>query len=426
MTSKKGTLSTDSYKGVRDFYPEDKYLQNYIFDVMSKTAESFGYLDYSASILEPTELYESKTSDEIINEQAYNFEDRGGRRVTLRPEMTPSVARMVAGKSRELTFPLRLYSIPNLFRYERPQRGRLREHWQLNADIFLSRKETDTTHHLMNAEVEIIHLAHSVLTSFGASEGDFEIRIGSRNSLQAELDHRKINPTDQREITQLIDKKGKLDESERTARLKELGADFTISESEDIKWTRETLKKLGINNTIFDPDIVRGFDYYTGIVFEIFDTSKENKRSIAGGGGYGNLTELFGGDQISGTGFGMGDVTITDFLETHNLLPEYQSSTDLYICTLDSAHIPLAQEFAQKLRLLDISTAVNYTDKKVGDQIKLADKSKIPFVLCIGENEIAEDSFTIKNLKTGNEEMFSHVTESDGYKKIAEHIFGST
>ena len=136
MTDKK--LKTESYKGVRDFYPEDMAIQRYIFDTWSKTAESFGYERYDASILEPSDLYKSKGAEnaEIINDQSYTFIDRGERDVTLRPEMTPTVARMVAGKKRELKFPLRWYSIPNLFRYERPQRGRLREHWQLNCDLF--------------------------------------------------------------------------------------------------------------------------------------------------------------------------------------------------------------------------------------------------------------------------------------------------
>ncbi len=168
-------LSTESYKGVRDFYPEDMFVQKYLFTTMRKVVESFGYLEYGASILEPTELYKAKTGEEIVNEQTYSFKDRGERDVTLRPEMTPTVARMVAARKRELSFPLRWYSIPNLFRYEKPQRGRLREHFQLNVDIFGA-----TT---LDAEKEIVMIASNILQAYGAKNTDFVIRISSRKML---------------------------------------------------------------------------------------------------------------------------------------------------------------------------------------------------------------------------------------------------
>src|SRR4051812_4163166 len=163
------SLSTEPYKGVRDFYPEDMFIENYIFDIMRKTVEQFGYMEYGASILEPTELYKAKSGDEIVNEQTYSFKDRGDRDVTLRPEMTPTVTRMVAARKKELSFPLRWYSIPNLFRYEKPQRGRLREHFQLNVDLF----GVDNA----NAEVEVISLASSIMKNFGAKSESFSIKI---------------------------------------------------------------------------------------------------------------------------------------------------------------------------------------------------------------------------------------------------------
>src|ERR1041385_3117228 len=160
-------LSTDPYKGVRDYFPEDLAIQKYIFNIWRKTAESFGYVEYNASALERTELYQAKTGEEIVNEQTYTFLDRGGRSVTLSPEMTPTVARRVAGRARELSYPLRWYSIPNLFRYERPQRGRLREHWQLNVDLFGSPS--------LYADAEVIGVAYGVMRAFGAKEEDFVI-----------------------------------------------------------------------------------------------------------------------------------------------------------------------------------------------------------------------------------------------------------
>jgi len=185
-------LSTESYKGVRDFYPEDQAALNHIFSTMRSVVERAGYVEYHASVLEPAELYRSKgaENEEIINEQSYTFTDRGGREVALRPEMTPTVARMVAARRRELGFPLRLYSIPNVFRYERPQRGRLREHWQLNVDLFGSRSAA--------ADAEVIMVAHELMVAFGARESDFIIKVGSRAYLnQVIKDHVSLGSQDQ-------------------------------------------------------------------------------------------------------------------------------------------------------------------------------------------------------------------------------------
>ena len=304
-------LSTESYKGVKDFYPEDMAIENYIFDVWKKTAESFGFKEYSASILEPAELYKSKTSEEIVNEQMFTFTDRGGREVALRPEMTPTLARMVAARRKSLKFPLRWYSIPNVFRYERPQRGRMREHWQLNCDLLGIAG--------VEAEVEIISLAYKIMKEFGAKDEDFVIKIGSRANLIGWLIEHNIPKEKHEEIIRLIDKKDKLSEEEYDTKRKKLGFDFKMTESPVIKSLILRLNENGINNIEFDPNIVRGFDYYTGMVFEVFDRHSDNRRSLFGGGRYDNLLEIFGVDPIPTVGFGMGDVTIRDFLETHNL-----------------------------------------------------------------------------------------------------------
>src|ERR1035437_10037839 len=165
-------LSTEAYKGVRDFYPEDMFVQKHIFERMRKAVEKFGYSEYGASVLEPSDLYKAKSGEEIVNEQTYTFKDKGDREVSLRPEMTPTVARMIAAKLKEFSFPLRWYSIPNLFRYENPQRGRMREHWQLNVDIFGVKN--------LNAEVEAIAIASKIMRNFGLKDADFEIKINNR------------------------------------------------------------------------------------------------------------------------------------------------------------------------------------------------------------------------------------------------------
>jgi histidyl-tRNA synthetase len=283
-------LGTDPYKGVRDFYPEDMAIQNYIFKIWREVVESFEYVEYSASILEPSELYKSKTSEEIVNEQMFTFTDRGGREVALRPEMTPTLARMVAARRRNLKFPLRWYSIPNVFRYERPQRGRRREHWQLNCDLIGIAG--------VEAEIEIISLAHAIMKAFGAKDEDFEIQVNSRKAIPEGVTMETIR---------------KIDRGEEL--------DISIDETLEIRTLLEKLNRKDIQNAKFNPKIVRGFDYYTGMVFEVFDTHEENRRSLFGGGRYDNLLEIFDVEPIPAVGFGMGDITIRDFLETHKLKP---------------------------------------------------------------------------------------------------------
>lgn len=281
-------LTTEPYKGVRDFYPEDMRVQNYIFSTWRKVAEARGYEEYSASLLEYSDLYKSKGNEEIVNEQTYSFTDRGGREVTLRPEMTPTLARLVAARRKALKFPLRWYSIPNVFRYERPQRGRRREHWQLNCDLVGVAG--------MEGDAEIIELAYKIMTAFGATESNFSIRINSRAAL-AGVDKTTLRAWD---------KNGKPE-----------GVNISITPA--LKDVLASLTERGITNAVFDPDIVRGFDYYTGMVFEVFDTHEANRRSLFGGGRYDNLLEIFGVEPVPCVGFGMGDITIRDFLETHNL-----------------------------------------------------------------------------------------------------------
>ncbi len=297
-------IDTAPYKGVRDFYPKAMHLEKYLFSTMRTVAERFGYVEYSASPLEPAELYRAKSGEEIVNNQTYTFIDRGDREVTLRPEMTPTVARMVAGQKRELGFPLRWYSIPNLFRYENPQRGRLREHYQLNVDIFGVQG--------LEAEYEIISLASNLMTEFGATPTDFSILVNSRKVMNDLFQNLEVSSGNQHTLSKLIDKKAKVDSANFKASIeKVLGEktecfiealsssksliDLLGPENENIKYLMNLLAMLsrgGLSNVVFSPTLMRGFDYYTEIVFEIFDTNPDNKRSLFGGGRYDNLTEL--------------------------------------------------------------------------------------------------------------------------------------
>lgn len=404
-------LSTESYKGVRDFYPSDWAKLAAVFEKSRAVLRARGYEEYQASPLEHSELYESKGNEEIISEQTFSFEDRGGRRVTLRPEMTPTLARMVAGKRRELAFPLRWFSIGNRFRYERPQKGRLREFFQTDVDLIgLPEGEAD---------LEIVMLASEILKSFGASSADFTIRINSRKLLRLASESVGLAEGDAaRAYWQLVDRKGKMRKEEFEAARKEFSADplAAIDAATDEKVAEEKsrvialvteLQKRGVKNVSFDTDIVRGFDYYTGIVFEINDASPENPRALFGGGRYDSLMSLFGGDPIPAVGFAFGDVTMLDFLETHNLLPAVATAPELYIGTPSVGDIEKAQEFAATLRTLGIRTFVNLTSKGLGDQIKDASRRSIPYFTAFGAEEAKSKKVRVKTLASGTEKKVS-------------------
>jgi histidyl-tRNA synthetase len=412
-------ISTESYKGVRDFYPKDQAIQNYIFSVMKKVAESWGYEEYGASVLEPLALYKSKSSEEIVNEQIYSFNDRGGREVALRPEMTPTLARMIAGKIQELPPPTRWYSIPNLFRYEKPQRGRLREHWQLNMDIF------GVSDFL--AEVEIISVAFNIMKKFGAEEKDFQIKINSRNLLDDVFKKIKIDEDKRMFVYRLLDKKEKMPDGDFKHSLKTLIGEKSTEEllenlyfgeglftmmneslaAKRLNKTIEMLRQNGVSNLVFTPTLTRGFDYYTGTVFEVFDTNKENPRALFGGGRYDDLVSSFTSQKVPAIGFGMGDVTIRDFLETHKLLPKINSATDIYICIAPDTKIEEVYKTAETFRKNNINIAVDISGRKLSDQLKSLDKRNVPFVVTIGSEELKSRNFTLRNTETREEKSGS-------------------
>lgn len=395
----KNKLSVEPYKGVRDFYPEDQAFLNWLFKTLRGEVERAGYVEYHASILEPAELYKAKGADneEIVNEQSYTFTDRGGREVALRPEMTPTVARMVAARRRELGFPLRLYSIPNVFRYERPQRGRLREHWQLNVDLFGSRSPA--------ADAEIIMVAYGIMAALGARQSDFEIRVGSRQAINTIAQESELGEAQTKQLLGLLDRRAKMSEVDFDLEIKKLGVTKSLLSPkvvpEDIAQMLQEFRAAGINNIVYDPSVVRGFAYYTGIVFEVFDTHKENNRALFGGGRYDNLTALFDDEPLPGVGFGMGDVTIRDFLAVRGLIPPYTPATAVYLAVTAPELAVRAQALAGELRGGGVNVAVDFGERKLGDQIKAAAKHKIPWLIVVGEDELASGVYNVKNLETG-------------------------
>ncbi len=400
-------LPTEPYKGVRDFYPEDYAIQQYIFETWAYTAESFGYERYDASVLESADLYKAKgaENEEMVNEQTYTFTDRGDREVTLRPEMTPTVARMIAKKQKELAFPVRWYSIPNLFRYERSQRGRLREHWQLNCDMFGADD--------ISADVEIIALAYQIFMNFGADESMFEILVNNRQTMQKAYE--MLGITDEAmvtAITRLNDHKDKIDDVTYLNDLRAIVTDAALAqEIKNMIEQKDTgdsavvagLKELGIENVRLDRSLARGFDYYTGTIFEFKDTHPENNRSLLGGGRYDNLTALFSKEPVSGVGFGFGDVSMRNFLESHELMSTNITSPTLMVIPVESEYNLAGQKIAQQFRQAGISVATDISTRKVGKKLDAASNQFVDYALILGEDDISKQEYVLKNLAEGTE-----------------------
>ncbi len=422
-------LSKTPYRGTRDFFPEQMRLRNYIFSKMAEVSELFAYEPYDGPLLEEIELYRAKSGEELINEQVYNFVDRGEREVAIRPEMTPTVARMVAQIHREVSKPLRWYAIPNLMRYEKPQKGRLREFWQYNADIFGAPENL--------GDLEIIQLAIAIMKSFGATNEHFEILINSRRFVDYVFAGPiNLSPEMTKKLYKLIDKKNKMPAEKFSAEVQQITSDpkkaeifekyVSLSSMKDIEtFFKETysganqeedfakslkplmtlfsqLESLGFKDFIkFDPSIVRGLDYYTDVVFEIFDKHPENRRAIAGGGAYANLLAIFGETPLPGIGFGMGEVPLTDFLTTHKLIPSFaKQDVQLLIGYLDASAEKTALTVANALRSGGVKVEVLLGEAKPKKIFSHSDKKEPHFLLMLGSDEVSTNEVQLKDLKT--------------------------
>jgi histidyl-tRNA synthetase len=419
-------LSTKPYKGARDFYPEDKRLQKYLFSIWRTVVERYGYEEYDAPIIEPIEIYLAKSGEEIVNEQTYEFIDRGKRQVVIRPEMTPTVSRMVADKRQELAYPLRWYSIPNLWRYERPQNGRLREHWQLNVDVFGIKD--------VNAEIELLTLVDSIFKEFKASSDMYEIKLNHRGLTNYILkEYLGLEQAEMHKITKLVDRMNKMSKPDFISALDEILSSkqkeegiteklMSILSKDKIAELPEAVKKnesykelvqviselkdLDITNVKYDPSIMRGFDYYSGLVFEVTDNDPDNNRAMLGGGRYDGLVGLFGVSPVPTVGFGWGDVTLINFLKGHHLLDKLEPETEIYVALIADV-ASKSSKVVQDLRRHGINVAVDYSGRKLGDQLKTADKKGISRVLIIGEEELKTNKFKLKDLNSAIEEELS-------------------
>ncbi|MFD9960471.1 histidine--tRNA ligase [Amycolatopsis sp. NPDC058986] len=405
-------LPTAPTRGTRDFLPAEMSVRTQVFGHLYEVLERRGFLRYDGPILEPAEIYEAKSGQEIADQQLYTLTDKGGRRLALRPEMTPSVARMIAGNAKSLSFPVRWYSHPNCHRYEKPQRGRVREHWQINADIFGS----DSA----NCEIEIFELVHDLMTTLGATGDMFAVRVNDRNLLSsALLDLVGVSPEHLAQVFGLVDRWEKLD-SEKLAesaagiglsdkqfeKLTEvLGAGTALLDElpEHVKESSNLVKVLASSAASlvrFEPMIVRGLAYYTSTVFEVFDTSPENRRALFGGGRYSDLASLFTPQQIPGIGFGMGDVTLMDFLETHELAPAPRSEVDVMVVPVVEELSDAAREVATSLRRAGLRTSTPIELRKLGKELARADKAGAAAVVIVGQEDWAAGNVTVRSLAT--------------------------
>jgi histidyl-tRNA synthetase len=413
-------LSKKPYKGCRDFFPKDMRFRNYIFNIMQDTCESFAYEPYDGPLLEEVKLYLAKSGEELIGEQIYDFVDKGKRHVAIRPEMTPTVARMAAQVHREIAKPFRWYSISNFMRYEKPQRGRLREFTQLNVDVFGAPDEL--------AAFEVIDLTCSLLKNFGATESMFSIQINDRKIVDAVFNQiLKLNEEQSTKLYKVIDKSKKVTSEALDKMISEIITDpqtvlnfkryIGLSSFEDLLdfleenelnviaetflWFYKKIKGTSLSKYVnYDPTIVRGLDYYTGIVFEIFDKHPDNRRAIAGGGAYANLLQIFDENPLAGIGFGLGDVTLKDFLESHGLLPDLSKpSHDLMIAYFDDESESVAIQLASNLRKDGMKVDLCLGVMKFKKVFKTAEQRNHNMLAMIGENEREAGLVQLKNLK---------------------------
>jgi len=412
-------LTTQPYKGTRDFFPEDMRFREAMFAVMHRVVRQYGFDQIDAPIIEPVDLYLAKTSEEIVGQQIYSFKDRGDRLVAIRPEMTPTVARMVAARFQETPKPVRWYSIPNVWRYEQPGKGRLREHWQLNCDIFGAASEK-------LADLELLNLAVDLLRGYGATAEHFKVYLSHRSILNGVLGGElKLPPEKWPNVARIMDKRAKVKpeayaamlEAEGVTALQKAELDFFLLEKLDYLKKKyhlegaqyvielmQALETLGLGDFIeYDPGVVRGFDYYTGLVFEVFDNHPDNRRSLFGGGRYNNLVGAFGKDTLNAVGFGMGDVTLEDFLRTHKLLEDQPRRVELYIAVLDEKLATHALQLAAKLRQRGKTCEVSLGATKLGKQFQEAEKKQIARLIILGEDEVASSVYTVKTLATGEQ-----------------------
>lgn len=407
--------------GFRDFYPEELTLRNHIFAIWRSVAVRYGFEEYDGPPLESLELYTQKSGDEIVG-QLYTFKDKGDREVALRPEMTPTLARMVAAHAQALKKPIRWFSMPQLFRYERQQRGRLREHFQLNMDIIGEAGPL--------ADAELIAAAIDVMRAFGLGPQDVQARISDRRVLRALLLGRGVTEAQLPATFAVIDKNERVPQDVLGDMLRDAGigkreteAVFEIAglrgidavsaalakvkggeeAGEPLRTAAEALGAMGLGDFVqVDLTIVRGLAYYTGIVFELFDTAKK-LRAICGGGRYDDLLKALGGPDLPALGFGMGDVVLGELLKERSVAPKASTELGAFLVAVSGDDVAPVLRLAHALRDRGIAVEYGLRHASVRKQLDLAAARGAPRAVIVGPEERAAGLAVVRDLNAGTE-----------------------
>ncbi|MDP6331743.1 MAG: histidine--tRNA ligase [SAR324 cluster bacterium] len=400
-------------KGTRDFFPDEMRIRNWLFQVWRSVSEQAGFEEYDTCVLEHEELYIRKAGDEI-SKQLYSFEDKGGRRLSLRPEMTPSLARLVLQRTKSLLFPIKWFSMPQCFRYERMTKGRRREHFQWNADII---GQPD-----MVAEAEILMLLISACESMGLSAKDIRVFINDRRILNAILSQLNVTEKLHSAILVIMDKRDKVSPETLGTMLKDVGMTSSQVQHLNEYLTKTNLQELkeelqhtegidelqhllqlmdtaGYSDYLqFDISIVRGLSYYTGAVFEINSPEKQH-RAICGGGRYDSLLSTYGGKTVPAVGFGFGDVVVLDVLRELERFPELTRTLDYTIIPFDNKQVGIALKIANELRSKGAIVDCNFSMKKMKKSLHEANESGAKFAILLFPEELKQEKVVIRDMQ---------------------------
>jgi len=424
-------LSNQEPKGTADWFPEEFLVRKYIFDTWRRVCLRYGFEEYLTPLVENAEIYRAKSGEDIGGKELVTFEDLGGRELSIRPEMTPSVTRLVTKIYAASPKPLKYFSIANFMRNEKPQRGRNREFWQLNCDIFGS--------DVLAADIEVLQLALDIMLEFDPPQDSFVLFVNNRNLIDAVLDLSGASGLALEEkisVVRTLDKWEKLDRSDIKERLEAAGLDkkarlviekFMASRSleelsdslpgindnagfKELVEVMKVLSALGYEELVaFNPSVIRGFDYYDGLVFEVFDKNPENNRAMFGGGRYNGLAEIFGAKNFPAVGFAPGDETIRLFLESWKLTDKIAASAPdkYYIPLLNQSLTEATNRLAKALRGQGKNVLVGLEEQKIGKALEFANKKNISQVIILGEEEMARGLYKIKNMQDGSETEFT-------------------
>jgi histidyl-tRNA synthetase len=418
-----------SVKGTRDYYPEEMAFRSWLYQTICLVSTSFGYQEWEAPMLETISLYAAKSGDELVNQQSFVFPDRGGEMLTLRPELTPSLARMVAQRQNQLVFPLRWWSWGPFWRYERPQRGRTREFFQWNIDLI----GVDTP----EADAELIAIAASFFSKIGLSAQKAVIYVNDRQLTNSELASIDVQAEKRYEYLNLIDRRGKMQPSEWDANALALGMNprqlngMKAFLSNPDLWKKsgtlvrvfEALEVMGVRDYVrYDPNTIRGLQYYTSTVFEAYSLDSDINRALLGGGRYDNLMSQVGGDPLPAVGFAMGDLAIGLLLESLGLLPKEitQYPAEVFVTVFDAEQQPISMALAAELRKASLNVICSPEVTKLPKQFKYADRIGVRLVVVIGPDEAANNQVTIKDLLDGSQRTIARALAAEEIKKLLE------